>query len=67
MARADDPREMRLPRGRIVERWTEREYTVPSEANPYQRRRVIVIRRMPERGNPYMPSVSQYSRSISQY
>jgi hypothetical protein len=32
------------PRSRVVERWTEREYMVPSEESS-QRRRVIVIRR----------------------
>lgn len=32
------------PRSRVVERWTEREYLVPSEQSS-QRRRVIVIRR----------------------
>jgi hypothetical protein len=54
-------------RGRVGERWSEREYYVPSEYNPHQSRRVIVIRRAPDRGNPYMPSVHQYSRTISQY
>jgi hypothetical protein len=53
-------------RGRIVERWTEREYDVPSY-NGSQRRRVIVIRRNGDRADAYMPSAGAYSRSVFGY
>jgi hypothetical protein len=53
-------------RGRIVERWTEREYDVPSY-NGSQRRRVIVIRRDGDRADAYMPSADGYSRSLFRY
>jgi hypothetical protein len=53
-------------RGRIVERWTEREYDVPSY-NGSQRRRVIVIRRNGDRADAYMPSADAYSRSLFRY
>ena len=52
--------------GRVVERWTEREYEMPSYDSSL-RRRVIVVRRGGDRGNPYMPSARAYSRSVFQY
>jgi hypothetical protein len=53
-------------RGRIVERWTEREYDVPSY-NGSQRRRVIVIRRNGDRADAYMPSAGVQPRSLFGY
>jgi len=52
--------------GRIVERWTEREYDVPSYDGSRERRRVIV-RRSNDRVHVYMPSPGTYSRSAFQY
>jgi hypothetical protein len=53
-------------RGRIVERWTEREYDVPSYTGS-QRRRVIVIRRNGDRADAYMPSAGISSRPLFGY
>jgi hypothetical protein len=66
-ARAAERRGARSNRARIVERWTEREYDVPSYNGSGERRRVIVIRRSDDRTSVYMPSPGGYARSIFQY
>jgi hypothetical protein len=62
----DDDEAYDMSRSRVVERWTEREYVVPSEQGS-QRRRVIVIRRNADRGDFFGSSARNYSRSVFQY
>ena len=53
-------------RSRIAERWTEREYDVPSYDGT-QRRRVIVIRRNNDTSGVNAPSPGSYWRSVFQH
>jgi hypothetical protein len=59
-------RDVSPTRNRIVERWTEREYDVPSYDGSHQRRRVIVIRRSNNHTSVYMPGPGN-PRSVFQH